>query len=72
MSATTVDPDWVSLAKARRTLAVSHIVLAQLIARREIGLLKVPGARPKVRRQDVESILAQSTTPSVPSKHRRP
>jgi hypothetical protein len=71
MASATVDPVWISQARARRLLAVSHIVLTQLIARREIGLLKVPGARPKVRRQDVESILAESTLPAVAGREGR-
>ena len=53
--------EWMSLAKARELLGVSSPTLKRLIDTGRIGSRAVPGARPRVRRNDVVALLAQST-----------
>jgi excisionase family DNA binding protein len=61
MSTTTVESDWISLSRARELTGVGPMTLKRLIDEGLISVRKLPGGRPRLRRSDVETLLATHT-----------
>jgi hypothetical protein len=59
---------WVPLSTGRRKLAASRATILKLIRAGRLSVLQIPGARPKLRLDEIDRLVEQSTRTAVPAK----
>jgi excisionase family DNA binding protein len=57
--------DWISLKRARELMGVGPTTLKRLVDAGRMPVRRVPGGHPRLRRSEVQSILAASTRPAT-------